>query len=197
MLTSMRTLTFESCETLTQAEFAQWVTTAARDDHRYELLNARVVREPPAGWPHGRIEARLLERLVRFVRAHDPGEVFGSSQGFELPSGDTVAPDAAFVSHDRWRGMPSPEEGRFLRVVPDLVVEILSTATGWRDRGEKKAIYERNGVREYWLVDARAQRVTRMCLREGRFDGGVAFGRDDVLTSEALAGLEIVVGETL
>jgi Uma2 family endonuclease len=45
-----------------------------------------------------------------------------------------------------------------LRIVPDLVVEVLSRKTASQDPGEKKAIYERNGVREYWLVDPRTRR---------------------------------------
>jgi Uma2 family endonuclease len=36
---------------------------------------------------------------------------------------------------------------------PDLVVEVLSRSTAKRDRGYKKDIYERCGVRELWLVD--------------------------------------------
>jgi Uma2 family endonuclease len=45
-------------------------------------------------------------------------------------------------------------------VVPDLVVEVLSRSTKTRDRGEKKAIYEANGVIEYWLVDLERRTLT-------------------------------------
>ncbi|MBC8044500.1 MAG: Uma2 family endonuclease [Rhizobacter sp.] len=36
---------------------------------------------------------------------------------------------------------------------PDLVVEILSPSTGYYDLTHKKRIYERFGVREYWILD--------------------------------------------
>ena len=62
-----------------------------------------------------------------------------------------VMPDASFVVRARWEAEGPAEEGRFLRVVPDLVVESLSARTASYDRGEKKAIYETNAVREYWI----------------------------------------------
>jgi Uma2 family endonuclease len=168
-------LGFESLTTLTQSEFAQWCEEhAGWDPYHYELLNGRVVMTPPAGFPHGSIGARVVYLLQRHVAEHQLGEVLESSQGFELPSGDTVAADASFVSRSRWDAMVAPREGRFLRVVPDLVVEILSKTTASRDRGEKKAIYANNGVRELWLVDPRARtlQVFRQGEPEGRFDAG-------------------------
>ena len=134
---------FESIETFTQPEFETLVAERSRvgDVHHYELLNGRVVMTPPAGYPHGGVEATLLRIIGSFVHARRLGRVFGSSQGFELPSGDTVEPDVAFVSHERWNAGPAPVPGKFIRIVPDWVVEILSAGTASRDRGEKKAIY--------------------------------------------------------
>jgi Uma2 family endonuclease len=192
----MRAVTFESAEIFTQAEFAEWVAARPGDDNRYELLNGRILMNPPAGWPHGEAEADLLGPIQQFVRGRDLGRVFGPSQGFELPSGDTVAPDLAFVSSERWRAIV-PEFGRFLRIVPDLVVEIPSPNSQSRDRGEKKAIYERNRVREYWLVDVRTRQIVRFNLRDVRYDRGTVFEASDVLTSEVLAELRVPVAELL
>ena len=38
---------------------------------------------------------------------------------------------------------------------PDLVVEVLSRGTYRNDRGRKKDIYEKAGVKEYWIVDVK------------------------------------------
>ena len=188
---------FESIETYTQVEFEDLVAERERlgDDHHYELLNGRVVMTPPAGYPHGGIEAALLRIIGSFVRAGKLGRVCGSSQGFALPSGDTVEPDASFVSEERWNAGPAPIPGKFLRVVPDLVVEILSTRTASRDRGEKKAIYERAGVREYWLVDSRARTVVRFARVRDRFDRGSTSSAGEAVESIVLAGLRVSVDE--
>jgi len=45
---------------------------------------------------------------------------------------------------------------------PDLVVEILSPGTRRRDKGRKRAVYDREGVREYWIVDPDACSVTAL-----------------------------------
>ena len=43
---------------------------------------------------------------------------------------------------------------------PALVIEILSPSTRARDRGIKHRLYERFGVREYWLVNPNQHAVT-------------------------------------
>jgi Uma2 family endonuclease len=188
---------FESVGTFTQREFEDLVLERAGvgDIHHYELLNGRVIMTPPAGYPHGGIEAALVAILRALVRAHKRGRVFGSSQGYELPTGDTVEPDVSFVSEERWRAGPAPVPGKFLRVVPDLVVEILSGTTASRDRGEKRAIYERAGVREYWIVDSRARTVVRLVRAGDRFDGGTTSSEGEIVESIVLAGLRVSVDE--
>ncbi|HEV8321321.1 MAG TPA: Uma2 family endonuclease [Myxococcota bacterium] len=191
----MEDIVFESVRTVTQEEFARLVEERARtgDLHEYELLNGRIVMTPPAGFPHGALEVAVCAVLLRFVQERGLGLVFGPSQGFTLPSGDTLSPDAAFVSNERWRAGPAPADGEFIRIVPDLVVEILSPSTASRDRGEKRGIYERNGVREYWLVDARARTVTRFVLRANAYDAGRTFDDGASVESEILAGLSVPV----
>lgn len=194
---TMRRVSFESCETLTQSEFAEWVMGLADDNH-YELLNGRVVMEPPAGWPHGRVGARISSRLMQAAEKAGRGEVFDASQGFELPSGDTVEPDVSFVSAERFAAAAKPRPGKFLRMVPDLIVEVLSPSNAWRDRGEKKGIYEQAGVREYWLADPRAGRIVRFARGEdGRFDRGTIAERGEELESAILAGLRVAVDDVL
>lgn len=48
---------------------------------------------------------------------------------------------------------------------PALVVEILSPSTRKRDQGIKRQLFDRGGVREYWLVDPERD-VARVFRRE-------------------------------
>ncbi len=191
----MQNLAFRSYDRMSQAEFAGWLDTLpAGDLHHYELLDGFVVMEPPAGWPHGQIEARVVARLDAFLGSKPRGRLFGSSQGFNLPSGDTVEPDIAFVSNERWQELERPVRG-FPAVVPDLVVEILSPSTKRIDQKQKKRIYERNGVREYWLIDPASQSVRCLVLTAHGFDEGRVFSVDQTLASHVLPGPRIPVAE--
>jgi Uma2 family endonuclease len=174
--TAIAEMAFVSTETFTQKTFKQWVDRRPMTDvSRYELIDGRIVMSPPAGWGHGEIETNVIYILQSFVSQHNLGKVFGSSTGYDLPSGDTVEPDASFISHERWAAGPQVRRGQFLRIVPNLVIEILSPATARRDRTEKKKLYESNGVDEYWLIDQDAREVTVFRLVAGRYDAGTRF----------------------
>jgi Uma2 family endonuclease len=52
---------------------------------------------------------------------------------------------------------------------PDWIIEVLSPGTAAKDQIIKKALYERHGVREYWLVHPVDHVLTRYRLVEGRY----------------------------
>ena len=48
----------------------------------------------------------------------------------------------------------------FTEGIPNLIVEVLSRATKDRDKGLKLDVYEKFGVKEYWLVDINFREIT-------------------------------------
>lgn len=149
---------------------------------------------PPASFGHGGIGAWLVHKLWEHVERHDLGAVFDASTGYDLPSGDTLEPDVSFISKERLAAAPHVAPERFGRVVPDLVIEILSRSTARRDRTEKKEIYAANGVREYWLVDPKRRRLTVFVLRDRAYGEGIAVAAG-VLPSEVLPELRLSIEE--
>lgn len=185
---------FESVRHFTAEEFEKLVASH-RGVERLELLNGRIVMNPPSGWPAGEVAASFIQAVGTFVKTHRLGRVFGSDQGFVLPSGDTVSPDLAFVSNERWQTSAPHAEGAFLRVVPDLAVEVLSGSTSSYDRGEKKGIYARNGVREYWIVDPRARTVLQFALSAANYGAPTVLDEAGTISSTVLAGLKLELAE--
>jgi Uma2 family endonuclease len=179
--------TFISTDRFDQRTFKRWVETRpATDINHYELADGRIVMTPPAGWGHGEVGSRANRNISDFVDKHKLGKVFDSSTGYDLPTGDTLEPDVSFISSERWAKGPHVGRRHFLRIVPNLVVEILSASTEHRDRGEKRKIYEANGVDELWLVDPTRREVTIFQLVGGRYGQGRRYGIRQTLRSRSL-----------
>lgn len=182
---------FLSEDLFTQGEFRLWLEHRPADDPmRCELLRGRIAMSPPARARHGRIGAILVAALEQHASRLGLGPVFDGSTGFELPSGDTVEPDAAFVSVARWRQAGSPDLDGFLRVVPSLVVEIVSPSTRTRDTVEKRDIYAAVGVLEYWIVDPERRSIEVLSLVDGAFGAAPPVASGPVATL-VLPGLDL------
>ena len=184
---------FRSDEVFDQKEFRRWVEQRPRADlNRYELIDGRIVITPPAGWTHSGFAAALVHLLNQHVRGRKLGMVFESSAGYDLPSGDTVEPDASFVSAERFATRRPAKPDEFLRIVPNLVVEVLSPSTARRDQTEKKAIYANNRVDEYWIVDPKRKCVTIYRLGRRGYGAGVTLV-SGTIRSRVLPTLDITV----
>jgi len=95
-----------------------------------------------------------------------------------------VQPDVIYVSRERAVILGLRVEG-----APDLVVEVLSPATGRRDLGEKLRLYAESGVAEYWIVDPQLE--TFEFLENTRGGLRVRLPDSGVYRSAAIGGLEL------
>lgn len=114
---------------------------------------------PPPGFEHGQVSIRVASLLSAFVRPRGLGAVTGEA-GFQLAADpDTVrAPDAAFVAADR---LPPRDQRRgYLRLAPDLAVEVLSPDDRPRAAAAKTRAWLAAGVRILWVIDPVARRAT-------------------------------------
>ena len=102
-----------SVEIFASEEFERlMVELAPSDPNTYELIHGRILMTPPPGWPHGLYESRVVATLTNLVMARNLGLVIGSRQSFRLIEEDTVAPDVAFVPHERWAAQPASGHGQ-------------------------------------------------------------------------------------
>ena len=162
------------------------------DDKRYEVINGRLYEMPAPGFEHQSILAYLHYKFYGFVRSQSVGEVLPAPFDVILSETVVVQPDIVFISKDNLKNI---KKGRLFGP-PDLVVEIISPATVRRDTIVKKGIYERFGVKEYWIVypDERAVEVW-VLNDEGKYElFSVAEGEGKV-KSKVLEGLEIDLKE--
>jgi len=145
------------------------------DTERWELIEGRAWTMSPA--PKSRHQAlvwRLSSLLYDFLkgtacRAYPaPFDVLLPLGGEDDDDVDTIVQPDISVFCDRSR---ITERGA--RGAPDLVVEIISPSTSKKDMNEKFGIYEKHGVREYWIVDPAPWSVwVYRPTSAGRFDEG-------------------------
>jgi len=93
---------------------------------------------------------RLLVAIELHLRAHPgTGDIFTAPLDVVLSHYDIVEPDVLFLACDESTIMTEKN----IQGPPALVVEVLSTRTRKRDAHMKRRLFERTGVREYWLLD--------------------------------------------
>ena len=163
------------------------------EDKRYELLEGELFMVPSPVPSHQNILQNLLLILDAHIRAWGLGQVYLAPLDVVLSPEDVLQPDILFIAKDRL-GIIGEKN---IQGAPDLVIEILSPATAERDRGLKRRIYARYGVKEYWLVDA--DRETIEVLEPGKADlesTGV-YGKKTGVKSNLLPGLSFTPEQVL
>ncbi|GHV53184.1 hypothetical protein FACS1894216_10710 [Synergistales bacterium] len=174
-------------ERYTYGDYRTW-----DDGTRWELIDGEAFCMSPAPRP---VHQLLLAALSRKLGNHFEGKkckVFFAPVDVLLSSGDegeddivnVVQPDIMIVC-DR-----SKIRSRNIIGAPDVIFEILSTSK--RDMSVKFELYERSGVREYFLVDPYGKSVTAFGENNGsRFSKKTVYSASDVLKFDMFAELEI------
>ena len=144
------------------------------DGKRHELIDGEHYVTPSPVTKHQRIVVRLVTALGSFLENKPLGEIFAAPFDVILSRADVVQPDILYVSRDRSEIVTDPN----VQGAPDLVVEVLSPGTRRRDLGIKRRLYERSGIREYWIVDPDRETVAVLRRRDGQFAEAVPFSRD-------------------
>ncbi len=148
------------------------------DGLRHEIIDGEHYVTAAPNLRHQDLVGRLFLTIGSFVEDRpERGRVFLSPFDVVFSFHDIVEPDLVFVAADQFDILTDKN----IQGTPALVVEILSPSTRQRDREIKRQLYDRSGVREYWLVDPQQDVVT--IHRRGR-DG--SFPHVARLTAKAL-----------
>jgi Uma2 family endonuclease len=155
------------------------------EDVRYELIDGVAYLMAPAPTlDHQEVAGEIFRQLANALR-DKPCRAFIAPVDVRLPKADeaddgidtVVQPDVLVVCDG------SRLDRRGVRGAPDFVVEVLSPGTAGHDQVRKRRVYERSGVREYWLVHP----VDRVVIVYRLADG--EYGKPDV---QELAGTTLV-----
>lgn len=121
-----------------------------------ELIDGEIIVSPAPLDYHQEILLNIA--FVLRAVASPGGYIRVSPIDVQLDEHNVVQPDVMWVSGSESLCQRDAEGKRWYGG-PDLVCEILSPGTAKRDKQDKFTLYEKYGVREYWLLDPANQWV--------------------------------------
>jgi Uma2 family endonuclease len=127
-----------------------------------ELIDNVLYMSPSPVTNHQKILQTIFRRLSELIDDHDKGHVIIAPFDIYLDEiRNAVQPDIVVILNSNKGELH--EFGHF-HGVPDLLVEILSPGNRKHDVVRKKELYERFGVKEYWIVDPESRVATGYTL---------------------------------
>ena len=157
------------------------------DNERYELIEGELLMTPSPITKHQRISRELEFEIMKFVKANALGEVFYAPYDVYLDEENVVQPDILFISKERLNIIGEKN----IQGAPDLVIEIISESTAYRDLVQKKKLYGKFGVKEYWIVIPGEELVEVHILKDNTYVLHKTYGKDDAVESPYLKKLKI------
>ncbi len=113
----------------------------------------------PTGGESSNLNLKIGAQLAIWAERNGKGQAFDSNALFLLPNGAKRGPDASWVSNARLRKLSNAERRKFLRLVPEFVIELKSPSDRMADLKLKMEEWRSNGVELGWLIDLDAQAV--------------------------------------
>lgn len=166
---------------------------AGDESERIELIDGVPYMMAPPSTEHQRILMELSGQLFNFLKGKKC-RVFPAPFGVRLFSekgdspedeGDVLEPDISVVC-DR-----DKLDAHGCKGAPDFIIEILSPSTQRRDRFDKFSLYQRAGVREYWIVDPDRKNILAMTLEDGSYHAPQVYTAADKAPVTVLEGCVI------
>jgi Uma2 family endonuclease len=157
----------EDKKTYTYGDYLNWP-----ESERWELIGGIPFNMTPApSTNHQVIVGELFRQISTFLLDKDC-RPFIAPFDVRLPESEeaddeiitVVQPDIAVICD------PGKLDMRGCRGAPDFIIEIISPGTAGKDQIQKVALYEKHGVKEYWLVHPSDRLITvRLLDPAGRY----------------------------
>ena len=142
-----------------QGEYTIEDRNALPEDHPSELIDGVIYNMASPALRHQSISGSIYRQLWNYVDAHG-----GNCTPFIAPTDvrldrderTMVVPDVFVICQPDDDRM---DNDKYINGAPDLIIEVMSTSTRRKDMFIKLHKYEEAGVREYWIVDPKKEKV--------------------------------------
>jgi len=152
---------------------------AYQEEPREELLHGEIYMMSSPSVNHSQTASNIYYALRSFLKGK-PCRAFNDGVDVFLTENDRAIPDAMIVCDK------TIIKNNGVHGAPDLVVEVLSPSTAKNDRGYKKELYEKSGVKEYWIVSTEMRSIEVYRLANGKYslDGIYQLANDSMVDQD-------------
>lgn len=157
------------------------------DDKRYELIEGELLMTPSPIPKHQRILRKLEFILEKFVSENNLGEIFFAPCDVYLDDENVIQPDIMFISKERLNIIGEKN----IQGAPCLTIEIISESSAYMDMVQKKLLYAKFGVKEYWIVIPEEESIEIYLLKDNIYELYKTYRKNDTLETASLKGLKI------
>ena len=164
------------------------------DGVRHEIIDGVHYVTPSPSLRHQDLVGRLYLAIGNFLATRPGiGRIFLSPLDVVFTIHDVVEPDLVFVAGDQTDILTEAN----IQGPPAIVIEILSKSTRSRDERIKKELFDRGGVREYWIVDPDRSQVTVYRRERSALDARSTVSAADsaVLTTASIPGFSLSLSD--
>jgi Uma2 family endonuclease len=162
---------------MTLAGFREWATSPEFPEHlRAAFIDEGVYLDMSNEDPvlHVLVKGEVSRTLGNVIRDEKSGKLFPNGVLVSNEeAGVSNNPDASFLSWETirtGRARLVPREGREgsykeIEGTPDWVLEVFSDSSVQKDSKKLRVAYHKAGIREYWLIDARGDKIVFTILQ--------------------------------
>jgi Uma2 family endonuclease len=163
------------------------------DDKRYEIIEGELLMSPAPNFQHQIISRDLGTILWGYVQQKDLGEVVFAPLDVILDEENVVEPDIVFIAKENLAIV----HAKGIIGSPDVLIEILSPSSLYRDKYQKKELYERFKVKEYWIVDPANSTIEVFVLQETGYTLFSFAAEKGKIQSKVIEGFEVEIAEIM
>jgi len=163
------------------------------DGNRYEVIEGELFVSRAPGLPHQIVSGNIQYQIMIYLEQNPIGRIV-ATPGLILSRHSGVIPDLLFYTHARGDEIIWNER---LNAAPEIVIEILSTGREniSRDRIIKLKLYNKHGVKEYWIVDAERRAIEIYRAASQGLELAETLSHEDSVTSSILPGFSCPINK--
>jgi Uma2 family endonuclease len=158
------------------------------EETRIELIDGEVYEMPAPSAKHQDVLIRILLPMRIYADSKSSGVVLTAPVDVIFSEDTVLHPDIVYVSDQS-------KVKEKIHGAPDLVVEVVFPSTFKRDITDKMKLYERHGVREYWLAFPLEKTIMVYELTEKGYELFSYATEKGKVKSKVLQGFELEVEE--